>query len=174
MAAATGAPSTANRALELDNEDLYEALDRLVRAYQFRDRQRVCYHGLSVNTCYTLQILVWHDGLTQNELAAEMRLDKSTTSRILVQMEADGHIRRSRDPEDGRAQRLHVTASGKRLHQRIRRDLLDRQLGLISDLSSESRRAAVAVLRRLADMAVRSYIDSRPVGSRARPVRRKA
>lgn len=144
-------------ALQQDNAALYEALDRLVRAYQFRDRQRSCYRGLSVNECYALQTILRHRGMTQNELAAALLLDKSTTSRLVASMEDAGLLQRSPDPQDGRAQRLQATRTGRRLHERIHRDLLERQVVLIADLPAEARRAAVVVLQRLADMATRSF-----------------
>ena len=143
--------------LRRDNQDLYEALDRLVRAYQFRDRQRVCYRGISVNECYALQTILRSEGMTQNELAAALLLDKSTTSRIVAAMEERGLITRVADPRDGRAHRLRATASGRRLHDRIQKDLLARQLDRLADLPPEQRRAAILVLQRLADVAVQAF-----------------
>lgn len=147
-------PTSPTRArLDQDNEALYEALDRLVRAYQFRDRQRACHEGLSVNECYALQSVLRHDGMSQNELAAELLLDKSTTSRLVAGMVERGHITRVADPEDGRVQRLRATAAGRRLHAKVRRGLLRRQRDVIEDLPDVSRRAVVLVLRRLAARA---------------------
>lgn len=167
MPATKDIPGVAERLLERDNEALYEALDQLVRAYQFRDRQRTCYYDLSVNECYALQTLLRHDGMTQNDLAAQLLLDKSTTSRLVARMEASGHIARTPDPDDGRFQRLGATASGKKRHAKIRRDLLNRQLDLISDLPDRSRRAAVVVLQRLAESATRHF-DGRGAATEGR------
>ncbi len=143
--------------LERDNQDLYEALDRLVRAYQFRDRQRACHYELSVNECYALQATLRHEGMTQNELAAILHLDKSTTSRLVANMEEGGLIRRVPDPADGRAHRLLATNAGLRLHDRVREDLLTRQRDLIADLPRGARSAAILVLQRLADTATRAF-----------------
>jgi len=153
---------TAGSRLDRDNEDLYEALDRLVRAYQFRDRDRTCYYDLSVNECYALQTLCRRTDMTQNELAAELLLDKSTTSRLVTRMEEAGHLRRTPDPNDARFQRLCATASGRRLHAKVRRDLLKRQVDLIADLPADSRRIAVTVLQRLADLAAGSFQGCAP------------
>lgn len=155
-----GADRGAAGDLDRDNERMYAALDRLVRAYQFRDRQRACYEALGVNECYALQAILDHDGLTQNDLSSALLLDKSTTSRLVAKMEADGHIQRIQDPADGRVYRLFATAPGKRVNARIRRRLLERQLGVIADLSKEERRAALLVLQRLGDIALRAFDPS--------------
>jgi DNA-binding MarR family transcriptional regulator len=136
--------------VEEDGRALLTALDQLLRAYQFRDRQRICYHGLSINECYALQAVVHRKGLTQNELAAVLYLDNSTTSRLLDGLERRGHVAREPDPCDGRANRLAATEKGRRLHARIQEDLVRQHLSLIDDLPSDSRRAAILVISRLA------------------------
>jgi DNA-binding MarR family transcriptional regulator len=138
--------------VEDDGRELLVALDRLVRAYQFRDRQRICYHGLT--------IVVDCKGLTQNELAAELTLDKSTTSRLLDSLERQEYLVREPDPCDGRAYRLRASERGRRLHARIQEDLARRQVTLIEDLPKASRRAAILVLARLADDAVARFTRS--------------
>ena len=41
--------------LTQDSEDLYEALNQLVRVYQFRDRDRICCYDVSVTQCYAIE-----------------------------------------------------------------------------------------------------------------------
>src|SRR4026208_275729 len=60
----------------------HEALAALVRVYQFRDRDRICCHDVSVTQCYALEALIRRGELTLNELARELYLDKSTASRV--------------------------------------------------------------------------------------------
>ena len=43
--------------LQADSLALHEALADLVRAYQFRDRDRICCHDISVTQCYALEAL---------------------------------------------------------------------------------------------------------------------
>lgn len=144
-----------------DSQALTVALDRLVRAYQFRDRQRACYRGLSINECYALSAVIRDKGLTQGGLAAELVLDKSTTSRLVDALESRGYLTREPDPCDGRAYRLRTTEKGRRLHAKIQQDLLRRQRHLIEDLPATARRAAVLVLSRLADDAAERFRESR-------------
>jgi hypothetical protein len=38
-----------------DAETFHAALSELVRVYQFRDRDRICCHDVSVTQCYALE-----------------------------------------------------------------------------------------------------------------------
>jgi len=152
-------PSRGSRAAGDDARALLDALDRLVRAYQYRDRQRVCYRGLSIQECQGLQVVVEAGPLPQSGLAAALRLDKSTTSRLVDALEEKGHLLRERDPGDGRAHRVRATASGRRVHTRIQRDLGARLERILADLGPSERRVAIEVMGRLADDAAERFGD---------------
>ena len=49
---ATAARSAESTALQADAETLHAALSELVRVYQFRDRDRICCHDISVTQCW--------------------------------------------------------------------------------------------------------------------------
>src|SRR5947208_16550647 len=98
---------------------LYAALSDLVRVYQFRDRDRICCHDISVTQCYALEALVAGGPQTLNQLAGTLLLDKSTASRVLDALVAKGYATRKPHPEDGRAVLLAATAQGRRLYERI-------------------------------------------------------
>jgi hypothetical protein len=68
--------------LHEDARAVHEALSDLVRVYQFRDRDRICCHDVSVTQCYALEALIRRGPITLGELAAELYLDKSTASRV--------------------------------------------------------------------------------------------
>lgn len=136
--------------LEHDARELLEALTQLVRVYQFRDRNKICAHDVSVSQCYALQAIARRETPSLNELAAAQFLDKSTASRLVDGLEEKGYVRRGSDPEDGRAVRLEVTPKGKTLLARIERDLLEEQKHLVRDFPPEVRRATAQVILRLA------------------------
>ena len=104
--------------------ELQDALAEFVRVYQFRDRDRICCHDVSVTQCYALDALMRRGLVTMNELAAELCLDKSTTSRVVATLERKGYVARATHPRDGRAVLLTATASGKGLVERILDDLV--------------------------------------------------
>jgi MarR family transcriptional regulator, 2-MHQ and catechol-resistance regulon repressor len=150
---AASLPVLSSPSLEQDTRAFYEALSDLLRIYQFRDRDRICCHDISVTQCYALEALVRRGPLGGNELAAELYLDKSTASRVVDALERKGYVVRERQPGDGRAVRLEITAGGRALHDRIVADILAEEKSLLADFDPEVRRALTALLQRLARAA---------------------
>ena len=142
-------------ALERDTRDLYEALTDLVRVYQFRDRNLICCHDISVTQCYALDALVRGGTMTLGSLAQTLMLDKSTTSRVAETLERKGYLKRTVHPSDARALQLSATARGRSLHETIQSDLLDEERAIIESLPPEVRRATVGVVRELAKVAAK-------------------
>ena len=118
--------------LNKDAVAMQEALSELVRVYQFRDRQRICYYDVSVTQCYAISMMVGVSPMTLNKLAAELYLNKSTTSRMIDSLELKGYVRKTVDSTDARALSLEVTAKGRKLHERIERDLVE-QMEAVAD-----------------------------------------
>jgi DNA-binding MarR family transcriptional regulator len=131
----------------------YDALAELVRVYQFRDRDRICCHDISVTQCYALEALADHGPLTLNELAGRLYLDKSTASRVVAALVRKGYARRGAHPEDRRAVQIEISANGRELHRRIRRELVEETGRLLAEVDPAVREGAVRLLRRLARMA---------------------
>jgi MarR family transcriptional regulator, 2-MHQ and catechol-resistance regulon repressor len=139
--------------LDADAASLHEALSELVRVYQFRDRDRICCHDVSVTQCYALEALLRRGPSGLNELAAELFLDKSTASRVVGTLERKGYVTRASHPHDGRAVVLTVTPAGRRLHERIRADLVAETRVLLADFEPEVREGAARLISRLARAA---------------------
>jgi DNA-binding MarR family transcriptional regulator len=143
----------AGRSLENDAAALYGVMTELLRVYQFRDRDRVGYHDLTITQCYVLDILVKRGPLTLNELAAEMRLDKSTLSRVVDGLERQRAIERSPNPADGRSTFIAVTRSGARRYQAVEADLVADNARVLSQFTPGVRRQLVALISALARAA---------------------
>src|SRR4029434_312130 len=84
-----------------------------------------------------------------NELAAELYLEKSTASRVVGTLERKGYVTRSAHPDDGRAIVLYVSACERRLHDRIRKDLVREAKELLRDFEPDVREAAAQLILRL-------------------------
>ena len=134
--------------------DLHEALSELVRVYQFRDRDRICCHDVSVTQCYAIDALLRRGPGTLNDLARELYLDKSTASRVVATLVRKKYVARAAHPHDGRAVVLSVTAAGRRLHERIQGDCIGEARELLQDVEPAVREAAARLIRRLARAAV--------------------
>lgn len=139
--------------LAADTRSFYEALSELLRVYQFRDRDRICCHDISITQCYALEALARERAMTLNDLASHLYLDKSTTSRVVDALERKGYVVRSEHPADGRALRLKITGAGRALHGRIMNDILAEEEVLLAEFSPEVRRSMTQVVIRLAKTA---------------------
>jgi MarR family transcriptional regulator, 2-MHQ and catechol-resistance regulon repressor len=151
-------------ALERDAAALQMAVADLVRVYQFRDRDRICCHDISVTQCYALETLIAHGPMRLSALAERLFLDKSTTSRVVAALVKKGYVDQGADAQDARARALSVTRKGRSLCARITSDLVGQQKQLLQDLDPDVRSGVVEVLRRLAQAADARFRSGAPAG----------
>lgn len=144
---------TADPGLERDTEALYDALSDLVRVYQFRDRDRICCFDISVTQCYGLEALVRRGGMTLNDLAAHLYLDKSTASRVVDALERKGYVARTTHPQDRRSVLLEATETGRALEGKIRDSILAEERELLAGIDPDVRKSMAQLLRQLAHAA---------------------
>jgi DNA-binding MarR family transcriptional regulator len=139
--------------LDREAEAFHSALSDLLRVYQYRDRDKICCHDISVTQCHALELLVEGGSLRLGELAARLFLDKSTTSRVIDALVRKAYVEKQADPADGRASVLVATAPGRELFERINLYLVAQQKELLRDLDPEVRAGVTKVLRQLARAA---------------------
>ena len=82
-----------------------------------------------------------HGPLSPSELAERERIKRPTATRIVRHLEAAGLVERVRDPEDGRASILSVTAEGRALLRRLRERKTAYLAKRLSAMDAEDRRA---------------------------------
>ena len=99
--------------------------------------------------------------MTVNQIASELRLDKSTASRVAQSLEQKGLAVRAEHPADGRSLQIGVTARGRRLYARVLSESIACYGALLEDVSLEVQTAVVDLLQRL------SRPDSRPASCRS-------
>ncbi len=139
--------------LQRDAAALQAAVADLVRVYQYRDRDRICCHDVSVTQCNALETLAEHGRMRLGELSQRLFLDKSTTSRVVRTLIRKGYVRQQPDPDDGRAIALTPTAAGRALCARITSELVEQQKALLADLDPGIRAGVIDVIQRLARAA---------------------
>jgi DNA-binding MarR family transcriptional regulator len=139
--------------LHEDAAALFAAMTELLRIYQFRDRDKVGYHGLTITQSYAMEIVIRRGGLTLNDLAAELGLDKSTVSRIVDGLERKRAIRRAPNPDDGRSMLIQATASGEDRRTRIEADIVAENAKVLAAFSPAARRQIVPIIRALSRAA---------------------
>lgn len=146
-------PPAATEASRSAAEELHSAVSDLVRVYQFRDRDKICCYDVSVTQCYALEVLAEKGPMRSQTLADQLRLDKSTVTRVVDALERKGYVERRRDADDSRALALAITGGGRALYEKINGELIAQQAELLADLDPDMRAAAADVLRRLARAA---------------------
>jgi DNA-binding MarR family transcriptional regulator len=139
--------------LREDAQALHRALAELSRAYQLRDRDRICCYGLSVTQCYALEAMIRRDGLTVNDLSAELFIDKSTVSRVVRGLEEKGLVARRPHPEDGRAVILESSQQGRALYACIQEDILRQEEQILSEFDEAVRKEIPRLVAALARAA---------------------
>lgn len=129
---------------------LQEQMIALVRAFGLhRPDQTPCGQPVPVAEAHALQELARADGLTQRDLAAWLRLEKSTVSRLVAHLERKGWVARERHHEDARIWMVRLTPDGRRIAEQIaaaRRAHFARILAAIPEAQRNDVVAAVATL----------------------------
>ena len=136
-----------------DVERFYMALARLLRNYQFRDRDRQVICGISVTQCYALDFLVHEKRLTVFQLAEKLALNKANASRAVAALEGMGAISRVRDAKNHRVHWIEATARGRRLHTRITEGLKRAYARRLQPHGGPFVRRVAGLLDELADLA---------------------
>lgn len=133
-----------------DADALYDAATAFIRLYQFRSRDAALKYDLTVAQAYTLDVLLACGGTSLNGVAQALRLDKSTTSRIISGMDKSKLIEWSRPDHDQRAKQIVASREGKRRYGRLRRAIVCNNARLLAAYSPAARAAIIKALRQLA------------------------
>ena len=80
-----------------------------------------CGLPITVSQAHALQMLGESEGITQQTLASRLRLDKSTTSRLVASLVERGWLLKARGELDRREAHLALSASGRALLAEIRK-----------------------------------------------------
>lgn len=98
---------------------------------------------LSHSHCHALIEIEGHATLAQSELPALLRLDKSTTSRIVAELESRGWVKARSAPEDARARLLALTPAGRAKVAHVHREANARVTSALETLSPAERQTVL-------------------------------
>src|SRR5260370_4043729 len=79
--------------------------------------------------------------MSQQVLAEELHLEKSTVSRLIKQLERRGWVKRVGDLHDTRMFRLHLSDAGHEQASRLARSLAERHQRLLAELKPDEQEA---------------------------------
>ncbi|MCP4248626.1 MAG: MarR family transcriptional regulator [bacterium] len=130
-------------------ERLFQVFADLVRAYQFRDREETCCHGVSVSQCYALEALDRGGSLTMGELASRLHLELSSMTRVVDGLVAEELATREADNKDRRVCRVKISRKGRSLVGRIRYDIISEHEEVLRKIPAQSREDVIAAMSHL-------------------------
>jgi DNA-binding MarR family transcriptional regulator len=107
--------------------------------------------GLTVKHYGLLTVIVHEGPIPQGRLGEIMRIDRTTMVALIDDLERDGHVDRTRNPEDRRAYALAATAVGKRLQRSAATAMKEVQNETLSPLTAAERRELQRMLRILVE-----------------------
>jgi DNA-binding MarR family transcriptional regulator len=131
-----------------------------LRFYQFRDRDRLGYYGLTITQHYVLDVLIQRGAITLNVLAADIRLDKSTLSRVVDGLERKQAAKRIANPADGRSTLIRITRSGRERRERAVSNLVAENAKVLSGFTPATRRQFATLISALTQAARERELES--------------
>jgi len=93
---------------------LLRALRALIRSQQISERADTSCCGMTVAGAAVIQVLYLDGALRLGALSRRLGIAPSTLTRNVARIEGRGLVERVPDPDDGRALRMRLTASGRR------------------------------------------------------------
>ena len=113
-------------------------------------RRRIAHLGITPDQFTVLRTLLETGGITQSELAEQMRSDPNTVASLLERMEKSGLLERRQHEKDRRAHRLHLKSQGKRKYRKAREVAIALQAEALGVLPAEEREHFLEYLALLA------------------------
>jgi len=105
--------------------------------------------GLTLPQLVTLHILDQCGVRTVSAIASSLRLSAAATSHLVDRLVVGGFVGRIEDPDDRRQKRVTLTASGRRLVDRVQRERTREMTEAVAGLSAEVSRQFGRVLSRV-------------------------
>jgi len=127
--------------------DFQESIVALIRALGLHQpEQTPCGQPVAVGEAHALLELTREPGLSQNSLAARLRLEKSTVSRLVTMLERRGWIERQRDGADARIVRVRLTTAGREAAGNIAATRAEKFSGVFAAIPAPKREAVLDAL----------------------------
>jgi DNA-binding MarR family transcriptional regulator len=128
--------------------ELQRLVARFVRDFGLHQPDRTpCGQPIPVSEAYALTELARHGELRQRDLVELVKLQKSTTSRLVDQLARRGWVERTDPPDDGRGVLLRITEDGQRAADQLAGARQQRMAEILRHIPETER---IAVLRSLA------------------------
>jgi DNA-binding MarR family transcriptional regulator len=118
---------------------------------------RIAEHGIRRGGWFVLRALWETEGMTQRELAQRLGLMETSVLEMVRALESDGLVTRTRDAEDKRKVRIHLSPQGRALEPQLMQVAQTVNEQMVGDLTD-----AEAVLLKLLLRKVRASLTDEP------------
>jgi DNA-binding MarR family transcriptional regulator len=99
---------------------LQQHIQRFIRSFGALEQNKTpCGFPMNLTQAHALQEISLTEGITQQQLADKLMIDKSTVSRIIETFVRKGFVQRTVNPNNRRETILSLTAQGARIHAKI-------------------------------------------------------
>ena len=126
-------------------------LARTARTVSLAFERAMAAAGGSASTWQVLLLVRSEAWATQSKLAEAMGVTSATLTHHLAAAEAQGLVRRWREPDNRRVQRVELTAEGEALFERLRRVAVEHDARLRAALGEAGAEQLAGLLDRLRD-----------------------
>jgi DNA-binding MarR family transcriptional regulator len=130
-------------------ESLGYQVNHLSRLLAQALRERITGYGVVPGQFAQLLSLYEHDGVTQNELCEQVRIDQSTMAHTLKRMQRDGLIERHPDPADRRRAVIILTAHARDLEPSLLRAARQTNVAATRGFSDEELSSCLQLIERM-------------------------
>jgi len=126
----------------MDTRQLQELFSEFLQALGLhRPDQVPTGFSLSLSEMFALLALSTEAPMSQQVLAEQLHLEKSTVSRLIKHLEQRGWVKRVRDLHDTRRFRLHLSEEGHKQAELLARSLAERHERLLAALKPDEQEA---------------------------------
>ena len=134
-------------------ERIMKYINRIYRDSLIDREEAFREHGLGGGQVSYLRLICSEEGLSQDEIARILFVNKSSVTRQLNQLEKIGFVLRKTDEEDRRANRIYPTDKARALFPKIMEYLDDWNERITIDVGEQNYDDMVQILRTLARSA---------------------
>ncbi len=131
----------------------------LYRKSQMYIAQELKQYHVSSSEYPVLISLSREDGVTQESLADHLSLDKSAVARIIQSLIVKGFVKKQKDENDHRCNRVYLTTEGLCLKDPIERALNDWNQILMSNKNKEEQELIYELLEGMVENVMDAYVD---------------
>jgi len=100
-----------------------------------------------------LLVLYRKDGISQDQLARALHINKAAVARALAKLEINGYVERKKDNSDRRNNQVYLTDKAKKIKAKLLSEVNDWTNTLADGFSDADRKNLIALLKRIGDNA---------------------